>query len=495
MTHRGGSGRQLDGLMALSAAAVVGLVWSAVPLGVPGEWTWPRFVDGPALAAVLVFAVAAVYLVVADRVAQLTRFAEPALVASAMVFLSAVLFVAEPAGLLAGGSREPWVVNVPSVSGYFEEALNDPRSTGEWLAGYEAEVNGGDFLHQGTHPPGLILLNRAVLAAVAACPPLQAVSQWLRGEAWDDSFGALATTALRRPADGPSLAVIAAASWWWAKLTQLAAAAVVWPLALMVSAVGDRANGVRVAALWPLVPAATVFLPKSDCLYAVFGLAVAGLWCHAIGGPRVRWFAAALAGLVASASLWLSLASGPLYAGVAAGSAVWAVRRGCVRHVAKAAAVGAVGVAVPVVAGLVAGVNLPNVWAANLRNHAAFYDNFPRSYLSWLAVNPLEAAVAAGLPIVVAAVVLSRRSEALGCPQRSVAGGVLIAWALLWLSGKNMGEAARLWVLFLPWPIVWLGLSGAMDRRRWWSIAIAAAAAFAAVVARIDGFNLAAAGG
>jgi hypothetical protein len=26
---------------------------------------------------------------------------------------------------------------------------------------------------------------------------------------------------------------------------------------------------------------------------------------------------------------------------------------------------------------------------------------------------------------------------------------------VLWLSGKNMGEAARLWLVFMPWP-VWL---------------------------------------
>jgi hypothetical protein len=26
---------------------------------------------------------------------------------------------------------------------------------------------------------------------------------------------------------------------------------------------------------------------------------------------------------------------------------------------------------------------------------------------------------------------------------------------LLWLSGKNMGEAARLWLIIMPWP-VWL---------------------------------------
>ena len=28
-------------------------------------------------------------------------------------------------------------------------------------------------------------------------------------------------------------------------------------------------------------------------------------------------------------------------------------------------------------------------------------------------------------------------------------------WLVLWITGKNMGEAARLWLLFMPWP-VWL---------------------------------------
>ena len=35
----------------------------------------------------------------------------------------------------------------------------------------------------------------------------------------------------------------------------------------------------------------------------------------------------------------------------------------------------------------------------------------------------------------------------------------LLAWCLLWLTGKNMGEAARLWIFLMPW-IIWSAGTG-----------------------------------
>ena len=34
-----------------------------------------------------------------------------------------------------------------------------------------------------------------------------------------------------------------------------------------------------------------------------------------------------------------------------------------------------------------------------------------------------------------------------------------LTWAILWISGKNSGEAARLWIFLIPWGI-WLGAVG-----------------------------------
>ena len=46
-------------------------------------------------------------------------------------------------------------------------------------------------------------------------------------------------------------------------------------------------------------------------------------------------------------------------------------------------------------------INLLNVWRWNFSNHAGFYEQFSRTYWKWLLINPLEFAVAAGLPLVV----------------------------------------------------------------------------------------------
>ena len=49
-------------------------------------------------------------------------------------------------------------------------------------------------------------------------------------------------------------------------------------------------------------------------------------------------------------------------------------------------------------------LDLPAIWLQNFHNHTGFYAKFPRSTSSWLLVNPLELAVAAGTPIFVLAV-------------------------------------------------------------------------------------------
>jgi hypothetical protein len=86
------------------------------------------------------------------------------------------------------------------------------------------------------------------------------------------------------------------------------------------------------------------------------------------------------------------------------------------------------------------------VWAWNLHHHARFYLEYPRTYSRWLWVNPIELAIAIGLPTVVWLVV------GLSAPRtlpRSV-WATLIVLALVNLTGRNMGEVARLWMLFTP---------------------------------------------
>jgi hypothetical protein len=104
-------------------------------------------------------------------------------------------------------------------------------------------------------------------------------------------------------------------------------------------------------------------------------------------------------------------------------------------------------------------LNLPVVWSWNYRNHAGFYDQFQRTYWKWLLVNLLELFYGVGAPVLVLMLAAYRRVFATAQSWRDRALAPYIAcgavWILLWLSGKNMGEAARLWLFLMPWSI-WL---------------------------------------
>jgi len=108
-----------------------------------------------------------------------------------------------------------------------------------------------------------------------------------------------------------------------------------------------------------------------------------------------------------------------------------------------------------------ADLNLLKVWLANFHNHARFYEQFPRTWWKWLLVNPLELSVAIGPPIMVLAISGLLAWRHFTWKQRSAVAGLVI-WFFLWLSGKNSGEAARLWIFLMPW---WCWIAGlALER-------------------------------
>ncbi|MFK7820214.1 MAG: hypothetical protein AB8G99_15945, partial [Planctomycetaceae bacterium] len=124
-------------------------------------------------------------------------------------------------------------------------------------------------------------------------------------------------------------------------------------------------------------------------------------------------------------------------------------------------------------------INLWNAWILNYQNHAGFYQQFDRTYTKWILANPLELTLTLGSPLLVLTVagvasIVRDRSQF----SRYVTPlAVMVVWSLLWLSGKNMGEAARLWVLLTP---MFLWAAAASFRqfepmaaaRTWWSTAI-----------------------
>jgi len=235
------------------------------------------------------------------------------------------------------------------------------------------------------------------------------------------------------------------------------------PLYLLVRRNHPRTTSWCTAALWPLVPALAVFLPKSDALFPFFGALF--LWAWLEGFARKSYGLCLLAGFVLFLSMFMSLAILPVVA--AAGLLTLWESVTCSpeervatpsRATATCVAAALAGWILPVIAVRLLGhVNLLAVWQWNYRNHAAFYSKYARTYWKWLLVNPLELIFAVGAPLMLAATIGFWSSLRGGWRKRSMGPYwcLTASWLLLWLSGKNEGEAARLWLVLMPWP-VWL---------------------------------------
>ncbi len=145
--------------------------------------------------------------------------------------------------------------------------------------------------------------------------------------------------------------------------------------------------------------------------------------------------------------------------------------------------------------------NLLNVWRMNLTNHAGFYSQYVRTWSAWFAVNPIELAMAVGLPMAAMAVVMLVQTTRITFSSglRTLTNGQLFAlacaltWTSLWLSGKNMGEAARLWCFLPPWFAIIAAHavdSVAINTQRNWLLFLTAQLVVAtSTVGRVSGFQ------
>lgn len=451
--------------------ATLWLLWgSAVPLGIPGEWTWNRI---PAAAEtmwgwVLAGGAAALYagyvLLAARGLENETRRYRVAarllgLIGAGFVWLGVVQESPPDAYRL---SKVPLVLYYPASSGYFFHARYEMADTGSFLAGYEEWMAEGDVLHIGTHPPGLFLAHRGLLELCRSSPWLTGLLLATQPGSVEDAFDTIEQ--LNRRSATPLQPGDRAALWLAFVVTQLAAVATIVPLYLLVRRFDSRRVSWFVAALWSTIPALAVFLPKSDALYPLIGMTL--LWAWLEGWNRRSLLLCGLAGFLFWLGMFLSLALIPV-AVLAAGLTAWEgwvclpeeriERAG--GKLAFALFFAAIGFLLPVVLlWWVADLNLFVVWSWNYRNHAAFYDQFTRTWWKWLLVNPLELLLAVGVPICAAVLSGSVRLLRSSDRFRRRAGPLwccLAVWVLLWLSGKNSGEAARLWLFLMPW-FVWL---------------------------------------
>jgi hypothetical protein len=235
------------------------------------------------------------------------------------------------------------------------------------------------------------------------------------------------------------------------------------PLYLLARAeLPARAAGTA-AALWPLAAAAHLFQPGADTAYPLLStsaLALAAWAARRLASGRRYPIALALAvisGLVLAFGMIFTLAFLPVGLIVAL-VIVFTPSLNLTRKVALIVGVGAGFLSLTALGSILTGANPVTIWTWNLKNHARFYIEYPRTYLAWLAINPIELAIAMGLPATVWCVLglLTPRSA---LRVAWITLGVLVVMNLV---GRNMGEVGRLWMLFLP-PLLTVAGAG-LDR-------------------------------
>ncbi len=472
--------------LVIPALAVICGVWFGnFPLGVPREWEWDRITPTGPISLTFVVPLAAGLLYIGfvwlgvQRIRVCRRAELAAWLGGLCICGFTWLWIAqESAPERYQLSKTVWVLFFRGSSGYYSEAVGPARDLRTYLANYEDKMAEGDVLHIGTHPPGLVIVFRELLDACEALPMVTDFVIATEPDSVRESFAWFQQTArhAKNPLPRPDRAVL----WLATLLLQASVVLTIVPLyGLLRRTVSRRASWLAVT-FWPTVPALAVFIPKSDCLYPLLAIGFVWLWLTGLSHrSRVLCF---LSGMTLWASLVLSLAFLPvlLFTFLATiGNQLW--RGGCpaveptakvahplhfsvgkkiwqaVRSVFPSAAWAAAGFCVPCIVVLWRlKLNLFAVWWLNFHNHAEFYERYPRTFWKWLLVNPVEFAVAAGIALALLAVwSLLRQIQVRENQTRDEAWAWLLTIGLLWLTCKNMGEVARLWIILMPF-LVWI---------------------------------------
>ncbi len=474
---------------------MLAVLWcTSLPLGVPGEWTWDRAATEPDspwnLASGLVISSMFIAFVIRGRQrfeafaeSSRYRFESVAWLAGLVVLGVAWLWlVQEIAPIKNRVGKSAFVLYYPSSSGYFTRARYDDPRAGALLARYEELMREGDVLHTGTHPPGLFLVFHGLFMLCESSPVLSAFLDATQPGSFRESCDVIATNSLRGHPPRTLLPLDRRVLWLATLIVMFSASLTVVPLYGLIRRSVSAANAWTCAALWPAVPALAMFIPKSDAAFPCLGMLLVWIWLTA-WERRSLWLSW-LAGLMTWCCLLCSLAFLPVLLAafcLTLGGNLWQFvrdRRGrtainsgtaftsplTLRHgLCLLAAV--VGGAIPtVLLGVFAHINLLTVWWWNYQNHAGFYRQYPRTYWKWLLVNPLELSFAAGWPIAFLALLgcvhglssgFRGRGSGWGTQTLKIVTSLTLVWGILWVTGKNSGEAARLWLLFMPW-LIWL---------------------------------------
>jgi hypothetical protein len=515
-------------LAAMVLCTVVMVAWlraPMLPLGVPGEWGWSSqpWTDAHLFAWISNLGLAAFGLAL---IAWSSRSLSPSHGAKSRTLRRAAvstIAIAIALGwwfhLLAsipgpfGLSRSPFVLFYPRMTGYYHAARVSKESARDYLGHYERmlkDLKGPErYLHLGTHPPGLILFSRGGQSLTASSPTLVRALEATMPAQIREANETIRTESTLSKRDFTR--EDAAALWLITLLTMFSTAGCIPLIAILLRSSGhSERSALRWSSLWMFTPAVAVFLPKDDVLFAFAALLAGVLWTGALDRDS-RW-RAALAGVVCFTGLFFSLAFLPvmLWLAIATIGRWWSEGRTApaaetlpaktVKPRAGALAAGLAGFLIPIFV-LLAGfeTNIVGIWRQNFENHAEFYQHNERSYGKWLIANVGELMFAVGpalFVIEIGGLLLLQRSNTPEARRSKLGQAGLLVIAALWLSGKNMGEAARLWIAFLPWLFLCvppLRGSKADDAGAptwlWWTAAALQAIACIAAATQIDGFG------
>ncbi|TWT43086.1 hypothetical protein KOR42_44920 [Thalassoglobus neptunius] len=454
-------------ILVACVVGAVGQIWllcfSDFLLGVEGEWVWPRFefqlsIDQWIAAGVAIVLSCFIFLWIvryksartSDPSRQTSLLWKLVLLVLGFVWLNAVLAVQMPQG---GLSRAVLVMFYPRTSGYFWQATYEAEDWKEFLSGYSDRISDDsdpdNYLHIGTHPPGLAMTHRMLIGLCRSSPLLVTILESTQPDSVQETLQFLQQQSGQGddPLQRPELAAL----WLSILITQLFVLLAAIPVYLLSRRlVDDRAARVA-AGFWLLVPTVLVFFPKSDVAFPCLALWIQLVWLIALEKESPLWGAVTAVLLITSA--WMSLAF------MTIGVMLFAqlIHQMVLHRRGMRASIGGTIAGLLLLFGLIMawGVNLVGIWFQNFHNHALFYDHNSRTYFSWLGVNLLEVSTAIGAPLFVLAIcgIFSLCKQFRNLTAFAILSG-LAMWAGLWISGKNMGEAARLWGFLLPYGVL-----------------------------------------
>ena len=223
------------------------------------------------------------------------------------------------------------------------------------------------------------------------------------------------------------------------------------PLYLLARAALPAPTSWVAAALWPLAPSANLFQPVADAAYPLLSTTALALAVWALGphSPKGRYIVGSLlalaSGMVMAFGMSFTLAFLPV--GLIVALTLIATKSASPKARALLILATGAGFFTCLFAAWALTSANPFVIASwNLKHHAQFYVEYPRTYWLWILGNSIEMTIAIGVPSVLWCL--------LGCTTwRSVpvsAWSTLLVLVLSNLIGRNMGEVARLWMLFIP---------------------------------------------